>query len=210
MQIMNLKERLLGIPFLYNAFQSVVGKLGKSKLKLFSKFLPYTPGKSILDLGCGPGTNAILFQPKDYLGIDTDEAYVDSAQKNHKEYRFSNQDFCALTRSDNMVPNAGFDLILANGLMHHLPKNLATQFFLKAQELLASGGYLLTIDPCIHDKQSGLKKRLILSDRGKFIRTPSELLEISSSAQDLEVTAFIEEDCLLIPYTHLILSSRKS
>jgi len=207
--LVGLKNYLLGFPFAYNSFQAVVGKFGRSKLELLSKYVPYTPGTTTLDLGCGPGTSAKIFNPNDYVGIDCDSGYISYAQRRNPEYSFYIQDFCSLSSENSIVPNGGFDLILASGLMHHLEKDVARQFFLQAEKLLANGGHFITIDPCIHSEQSNIKKRIILSDRGKFVRTPNELIDIASGAARLSIIKSIEENCLLIPYTHVILTCKK-
>ena len=72
---MLFKKKLLSVPFIYNTFQATLGKFGIAKLSLFAKYLPYTPGMKVLDLGCGPASSCMIFRPEDYLGIDTNENY---------------------------------------------------------------------------------------------------------------------------------------
>ena len=39
--------------------------------------------RRVLDVGCGPGTNTPHFADADYLGIDFNAAYIDSARRRH-------------------------------------------------------------------------------------------------------------------------------
>ena len=74
-----------------------MGIFGRAKLVLFSKYMPYTPGVKILDLGCGPATNTYLYCPGDYLGIDISDRYIKSAQRQFPNHKFMCCDLTKLT-----------------------------------------------------------------------------------------------------------------
>lgn len=44
--------------------------------------------KYILDFGCGIGSAAGLFDPKYYIGVDTDKKRIDYAKKLYPDYSF--------------------------------------------------------------------------------------------------------------------------
>ena len=203
------KELVFSNSLIYNSFQSCVGYFGISRLNLFSKYLPYTPGMSVLDLGCGPAPYAETFRNVDYLGIDINSKYIEHAKKRLPNYRFLECNFLDLSSSSEFVPSGGFNLIFANGLLHHLDDVTATSFLSKSSEVLSPGGHLVTIDPCIHKDQSALKQRLILSDRGKNVRSIDQMTVLTSSVFDLKATISIEENLLAMPYTHVIVSYKK-
>lgn len=195
---------LLSFGFAYNAFIYIIGKLGTAKLLIFAKYLPYTPGMKILDLGCGPGTNTKIFQENDYLGIDISENYIKKARHQHPSYKFIRGTFLALDES----LNESFDVILMSGLIHHLSDETATNFINKSHALLKRGGKLLAIENCIHSKQSRLKKKFILMDRGEYVRELSHLRKIIEGSK-MNGSILIEENLLLVPYTHAIITLKK-
>src|SRR5437762_11693130 len=39
--------------------------------------------RRVLDVGCGPGTNTPRFAHADYVGIDVNAAYIESARRRH-------------------------------------------------------------------------------------------------------------------------------
>ena len=195
----------LSLGAVYNLFIYFVGRFGFSKLLLSAKYVPYTPGLKILDLGCGPGTNSTLFQPSDYLGIDISEKYINSARKANPAYKFESFNFLELSSDFNEK----FDIIIMAGLIHHLSDEQVNIFLRKAYNLLKNSGHLITIDNCLHDKQSVIKRKIILLDRGQNVRHVNQLLKFADTSQ-FKFTAYIEEDLLLIPYTHFILTCKKN
>lgn len=197
-------DRLLALGFFYNAFIYIIGKFNFAKLILFSKYIPYTPGEKVLDLGCGPATNTSIFNSNDYFGIDISDTYIKTARKLFPKYSFLKSNFLSL----NGEYDDSFDLILMSGLLHHLTDEMALEFTKKACKLLKIGGHLITIDNCLHSQQSKFKQKIILRDRGKFVRG-IDALKALIPATNFVVTSHIEEDLLLIPYTHLILVCKK-
>lgn len=188
----------------YNAFSFLIGKFGFSSLYLFAKYLPYCPGTKILDLGCGPGTNTHLFQPEDYLGIDISNSYIEQAKRSYPEFEFVCKNVLELDEKFN----ESFDLIVLSGLLHHLSDELFVKLMEKSYAIIREGGRLFAIENCLHKKQSKIKQKLILLDRGRYVR------EVEHTHRLIKETKFtirlnIEEDLLMIPYTHLIVSCQK-
>ena len=203
---MRKREQLLGIPLLYQAFQYLVGKFGISRLNLFSKYLPYTSGVRVLDLGCGPGTCSYLFRSQDYIGIDIDDSYISFARKKYPNHHFEVYDFCNSTRAS--IANSSFDLVFAYGLFHHLDDKTAETFFLNSFDVLKPGGRMVCFDGCLHESQSRISRFTTLADRGQFIRYPSHLQALASDAGF--ITNFtLEESPYLIPYSLVVLSLLK-
>lgn len=202
--MLRLSKQALEIGSIYNFFSWLISKLGYSKLFLFSKYLPYTPGEKILDLGCGPGTNSKFFMPNDYYGLDISRHYIQQATINSPNHQFFCGDFLQL---DQLWENS-FDIVLMSGLLHHLPDDQASAFINKAYSLLKQGGKLIAIENCVHAKQARLKKKIILLDRGEFVRDPNKIKNLAKTS-DFQAQIFIEENLLLIPYTHCILACKK-
>jgi len=122
-------------------------------MDLYAKYLPYTPGLKILDHGCGPGTSTGFFRKEDYLGIDIDKAYINNARSKYPGYQFEWVDFTTLSTDSSLVPNGGFDLILAYGLMHHLNDSLCNAFFRTSHNLLRAEGHIICFDGCTYENQ---------------------------------------------------------
>ena len=60
-------DRLLELPFVYETWQA---PFVSAKLKPFLANVDLGRTRRVLDIGCGPGTNARVFAGCDYVGID--------------------------------------------------------------------------------------------------------------------------------------------
>jgi SAM-dependent methyltransferase len=197
---------LLGIPVFYQTFQFFVGRFGLANLELIAKYVPYTTGKKILDLGCGPASYTHLFSCQDYLGIDIAWEYIRYSRNKYPDYKFIKCNFLDLEEYSVGEANHKFDVILANGLLHHLDDKTASEYLLKAKSILNDGGYLIAIDGCIYQMQSRLRRFIVLSDRGKFVRTPEEYLSLAYKSGFTKCNSKLEERILAIPYSLFTMS----
>lgn len=203
---MNIKRAILDSALGYNVFDMVVGKLGYSRAKLFAKYCPYTPGMRVLDLGCGPGTATKFFQAEVYLGIDTSVQYIEAAKRDYPLHQF---DCCDFGSSYQVVrrEHGRFDLVIAMGLLHHLDDRTAREYIAYCRKIINPGGILVTFDGCLYLGQSKIRRRVVLSDRGKFIRTEEGYLDLFKN-QGFKALGKIEEDILLIPHSMLAITAR--
>ncbi|HXF97663.1 MAG TPA: class I SAM-dependent methyltransferase [Gaiellaceae bacterium] len=64
--------RLLERPTVYLAWQR---PFASAKLAPVKRHNDFRRARRVLDVGCGPGTNAAEFAHADYLGIDVNHAY---------------------------------------------------------------------------------------------------------------------------------------
>ena len=203
---MNLKKIVLNSAAGYNFFDLLVGRFGYSRAKLFAKYCPYTPGMRILDLGCGPGTATKFFNEEDYLGVDTSPAYIEAAKNSHPLHSFNCSDF---GESYQFIRNehGKFDLVVAMGLLHHIDDEMAGRYIACCREILRPGGVVGTFDGCIYEGQSKIRRKVVMSDRGKFIRTQGEYLDLFER-QGFTVRGSLEEGLLLIPHSMLAMTAR--
>ena len=126
------------------------------------------PIRRVLDVGCGPGTNVAYFPNSDYLGIDLNPSYVESAKR-----RYCRR-FLAVDAAE-FAANSGerFDFILVNSLLHHLDTPTT-------RTLLSNLGDLLTPDGHIHILELVLPRSfstallMARADRGTFARPLEE------------------------------------
>lgn len=168
--IMSIKD-LLGHPAAYRLWQAPFAA------KKIAPVLTATAGaspRSVLDIGCGPGTNAPAFSDVNrYVGVDISERYIGYARKNFRgDFRVAD-----VTRDDVGVLGQ-FDLVLMNSLMHHVDDMGANVLLGSVPNLLAPGGQVHIIDLVLPDR--GLPRRMALLDRGEFPRTVSAWVSLAS------------------------------
>lgn len=128
--------------------------------------------RRVLDVGCGPGTNAHHFAGADYLGIDRNAEYIEYARKHHPG-NFSVADVTGYSAA----PGEQFDFILVNSFLHHIDTPNVCR-------ILARLSALLTNDGCVHILDLVLPRNMSLAlllarmDRGKFPRPLEQWSEV--------------------------------
>jgi len=119
------------------------------------------PGR-VLDIGCGPGTNARYFQGADYVGVDFNPEYIRNAQARYPGMKFVAAD---ATRYE---PAERFDFILLNSLLHHLDDVQVAAVLSTARSKLAPNGHVHIIE--LLTSRRALPGALARMDRGKHAR----------------------------------------
>ncbi|MEI6288192.1 MAG: class I SAM-dependent methyltransferase [bacterium] len=110
----------------------------------FGGFHQYTkPGDKVLDLGCGNGRMADIFEGKNinYLGIDNSEELIKIAKE-----RFKNKTWVSFEVGDatDTLPANNFDLVLILAVLHHIPtQQLRLKILTNTYNSLKPGGHLV-------------------------------------------------------------------
>jgi len=168
-EAMKLFHDLLEHPFVFNLSQ-----LPFSRQK-FTRILMHNDLKAILavlDVGCGPGTNAPRFAHTRYLGIDINERYIRLARdRYHRDFTVAD-----VTTSD-AIPSGSYDFILVNSFLHHLDTPDAQRVLSRASEFLTPDGHLHSVE-LVLPENAGIPRWLALHDRGKFPRSLSTWREM--------------------------------
>jgi SAM-dependent methyltransferase len=126
----------------------------------------------VLDVGCGPGTNASHFQDVDYLGIDVNPDYIEYARRRYGGDRFRVADVThGLSSSVGGVE--GFDCILVNSLFHHIDTPGTRAVLAALSPLLTRAGHAHILDLVMPDRPT-IARRLARWDRGEFPRPLEE------------------------------------
>src|SRR6478672_7111989 len=105
-----LKEKILESSLGYALWSAPVNR---PKVDAIRQMLQKCGRGKVLDVGCGPGTNAEIFADWDYVGIDLNASYIENARSKFPGMRFVHGDATALDLKDERFP-----VILINSLMH--------------------------------------------------------------------------------------------
>jgi SAM-dependent methyltransferase len=128
----------------------------------------------VLDVGCGPGTNARHFANCDYLGVDINRAYIRDAER-----RFGPRFRVADVTSMRIDTGEGYDVILVNSLLHHLPDAAVDRLLAHLVTLLSDRGAVHILDLVLPTRTS-IARLLARLDRGDFPRPLEQWREIFS------------------------------
>lgn len=156
--------RLWQAPFAENKFAPVIAS---NDLRLVRR---------VLDVGCGPGTNAHHFSDTNYTGIDCNPAYIEYARRHHQG------NFVVADATTYRVETAErFDFILVNSFLHHINKQNAREILSHLSALLTEDGHLHLLELVLPDRPS-IAKLVAHLDRGDFPRPLQEWLDLVKEA----------------------------
>lgn len=134
------------------------------KLEPFFRHNDLGAVRRVLDVGCGPGTNARHFGEKDYLGVDLNPDYVAWARRRYGD-RFTVAD---VTRTEAVLGPPS-DCILVNSLLHHVDDDGARNILRHLSSRLTVGGHVHILDLVLPEHAS-LALLLARWDRGDHPR----------------------------------------
>ena len=139
--------------------------------------------RRVLDVGCGPGTNADCFPNAEYLGIDVNEQYIRDVERRQaapsRKKRFVAAD--AATFSVNVGEK--FDFILVNSFLHHVDDSTTRGILANLSKLLTTDGHLHSIELVLPERSSAAKF-MARADRGKFPRPLEKWRELFGQSFD--------------------------
>lgn len=156
-----LADRAFEHPLVYRTLQA---PFHERKLEPFLRRLHRHPTMRVLDVGCGPGTNAAHFRDVLYTGIDINPDYIANAQ-----HRFPGRFLVGDVTDAAVLPADQFDCVLLNSLMHHLDDAAVDGLLGRLGRLVAPGGAIHVLDLVLpeHWSPARLLARL---DRGRHAR----------------------------------------
>ena len=132
--------------------------------------------RRVLDVGCGPGTNTHHFAGADYLGIDFNPSYIESARQ-----RTGREFIVADVTKYEVAPDERFDLILANSLFHHIDAASTRRILAHLATLLSPDGHIHIFDLVLPARPS-VSRFLARADRGDYPRPIHEWRELFTDA----------------------------
>jgi ubiquinone/menaquinone biosynthesis C-methylase UbiE len=198
------REELLGRAPIYRLFLKLIGG-DQARQWIAENFWSSNGIEKVVDIGCGLG-DARRYLPENisYCGLDISENYIRAARK-----RFSNRDTFILadassarTYDDERLMMA--DLVLCNGLLHHLSDDDAITILESIKKILRPRGRLVCIEATYLVRQGKLSKWVVSLDRGEYVRSESEWKELVRKVFPSHRTHIVT-GLIRIPYTHIII-----
>lgn len=166
---MHVIDRLLEHPAVYAAWQA---PFVSQKFAPVERFLRHEDIRRVLDVGCGPGTNAQRFAGAEYVGVDINERYLATARLRYRG-RFIQADL----ETADVSSLGGFDTILVNSFLHHLPDDAVDRVLRQLHTLLAPGGCVHILELVLPERRS-LARMMARLDRGRYARPLSAWREL--------------------------------
>ncbi|HYW71242.1 MAG TPA: class I SAM-dependent methyltransferase [Pyrinomonadaceae bacterium] len=202
-------NRLFTISAIYELFQQRVLGGNSARKWLAENVWKLQGGETIVDIGCGSGT-ILKSLPGNisYCGLDISENYIRAARRNFSDrgtfFLGTLQDLL----NQNAWPLNSADLILCNGLLHHLGDADALEVLELSKRLMKDDGRLICLEAVFLDRQTRLSKWFVSADRGRHVRSEAEWKKLISQAFSSYATRILT-GLIRIPYTHIIIESRK-
>ncbi len=161
-----------------------------------------TTVRRVLDIGSGPAAFLAQygrFATFDYVAIDPSAAYIAKA-----EQRFPGRGTYLVGTTDTVDGAAlgAFDLIVADGVLHHVSDAEAVEIARFARGRLAPGGRFVTFDPVRVPQQHPVAALLMRMDRGARIRTADAYHALLSEAFGPDTSGTVVHGRLRPPYDH--------
>ncbi|EED31997.1 Methyltransferase domain family protein [gamma proteobacterium NOR5-3] len=196
---------ILSSPAIYDFFQNVLGAR-KFRQTYAQEYVTATTGERILDIGCGTAIIREFLPDKiDYVGCDVSKDYISAAKK-----RFGGRGnfLCQMVDEITIEELGQFDVVMANGLIHHLDDIEVSSLCSLVIAALKPGGRFVTHDPCFSGEQGLLANFLISRDRGQNVRDKQGYLSLVEPHFE-QASIDVRHGLARIPYTHAILVARK-
>ena len=200
---------ILSSSYIYEAFQNLVG-VKYARKWLAKNYWELSGGEKIVDIGCGSGATLDILPPDvNYVGFDSSKNYIAAAQQ-----RFDKRaTFIVSTarqlleRPDPRLNDA--DLILCNGILHHLDDEEVVDVLKLAKQILTVKGRLVCFEPTYLAHQGFLSEWLMSKDRGRNVRLESNWKQLASSVFEVCHTS-IATNLYRVPYLHIIILCQKA
>jgi SAM-dependent methyltransferase len=199
---MGFRERVMGIPWVYESFGTGIGK-PESGVWFANEIIRAAPKARVLDVGCGPADVVSRLGDVSYLGIDHNPKYIETARA-----RFgSRAEFHCWDVTDMRLTALGkFDIVLMLGVLHHLTDGEIHTMLQHASTTLKPTGRLITFDCAVDRGQHPIARILARLDRGRYARTTDRYRELISE-HFTPVEVVVRHDLLRVPYTHTIITA---
>ena len=168
---------ILSNAFIYESFQKIMG-MHKVRKELVSKYITPYNVDSVLDIGCGPADILEFLPHLDYYGFDISKKYISKAKK---KFGSKGRFYAKALNLNALNKLPDFDVVLMNGVLHHLDDSIAQDMIKLSKIALRNGGRLLTLDTAFAPNQNPIARFLSRIDRGKNVRTAEGYLSLTKN-----------------------------
>lgn len=196
-----LADRAFEHPLVYRVLQA---PFHERKLAPFLRRLHRHPAMRVLDVGCGPGTNARHFRDVQYTGVDINADYIASARR-----RFPGRFLVGDVTDPAVLPADQFDCVLLNSLMHHLDDDAVNGLLGRLGRFLAPGGSIHILDLVLPERPS-LARLFARLDRGRHARPMAEWQALFERALHIETLEQFPLGVPGIPLWHMVYCAGRS
>ncbi len=180
----------------YDAYQTCVGSV-KYRKNLVRK-LAEEEITSFLDIGCGTASTIDLLPINaSYHGIDISEKYLERARGKRPGLNLILGDVSKSAWTQFLNLEAPTTCI-ALGIFHHLSDLELKLMLQQCLSVLPKGSKIFSMDPIITESSSRGAKWFAENDRGKYVRTLTQLEEIFT-VNNLNPTIKVESRQMRIP-----------
>jgi 2-polyprenyl-3-methyl-5-hydroxy-6-metoxy-1,4-benzoquinol methylase len=196
---------LLNFPAIYDKAQILTGFSAVRKTAI-DEYLDVKSDMKILDIGCGPG-HIFSYLPEgvNYTGFDIDQKYIEYATKT---YGAKAKFYCRIFDEVAAEEFSGADIVMLNGVLHHMDDSIANSVLKAAHLALKPGGVIFTLDGCYAENQQWVAKKLLDADRGEYVRDQRSYEHLLKDVFGNK-KSIVRGDLSIIPYTFIIMTAEK-
>ncbi len=172
-----IKDKIFDLPGLFNITRYIlVGGKKRLNKEIFSAVKPRKEDK-VLDIGCGTCEFSELIKSR-YTGIDLNKSFLRKAQKKFPERYLLKMDAKTLNFKNNF-----FDKVLIMNFLHHFNDHDCKTILKEAKRVVKEK---IIIEDNIKPKEGFISKLLVKLDRGDYIRTKEQEIELVKNVLNIE------------------------
>jgi cyclopropane fatty-acyl-phospholipid synthase-like methyltransferase len=197
--------RWLKVPFVYNAFGTLVGA-NALRRRLIQNYVQAQPGDKVIDIGCGSALAVRSLPDVEYIGLDVNPDCIAFARRAYGSRGTFVVGDTKSVRGDSRFEDA--DIVMAIGVLHHLDDEDAAHCIQFAYDTLKPKGRFICHEACWIPNQGAISKYIMSIDRGRSVRTEEQYRQLASKVFR-KVNSWVDTKPLRIPYVTVVLECEK-
>jgi SAM-dependent methyltransferase len=178
MQISSGLRSVLAFPWIYSLSMRLLRNEANRRW-FIDEVLALRDGQKLVDIGCGPADILDCLPAVKYIGLDISERYIEAARQKYGDRGVFLAGRLAHWANDSRTRDA--DVVLANGVLHHVDDDEARQMLEFARAILKQDGRFVFYEPCYLIWQSKSSRYFMSRDRGRNIRTEQGWKDLAAS-----------------------------
>jgi SAM-dependent methyltransferase len=198
-------QHWLKVPCLYNLLQDAIGG-NALRRRFIQSHVRAKAGDKVIDIGCGPAQILPWLPCVEYLGLDVNPYYIDSAKRTH-----GNKGTFVIGDTKSLWDDSRFrdaDIVIGLGILHHLDDDDAAHCIRFAHRAVKPAGRFVCLDACWVSNQGFLSRYIMSQDRGQNVRTEQAYRQLAAKVFK-NVDAWVDTKPMRIPYVTVALECEK-